>query len=1139
MSAPQKIPSAVTERQTLASNPDYSAWVSANAGSGKTHVLAQRVIRLLLAGAEPARILCITFTKAAAANMANKVFQDLRAWIALDDVALDEAMRKIGVKNIDAALRARARQLFALALETPGGLKVYTIHAFCTQLLHLFPFEANVPARFEVLDETTETQMLAKLGLDVLLAAAQAPDSPLGRALAQAVLVAADTTFQEMVREAIRDRDALTRWVEQAGGLPGALAQLSAALGVGRDESAAEIDAAIFKDSPIANSEWATIGAALTGGSANDKKQGALFHALATLDGTELIETYLDIFCTKKRDKTKERVATGAIEKANPDLCHRLNDERDRVWALLLRKRAIEARDRSAALITVAHTVIARFRVEKIRRGLLDYNDLIDKTLDLLKDDRAAWVHYKLDRGIHHVLIDEAQDTSPKQWDIVKALVAEFFAGAGGHERPRTIFAVGDEKQSIFSFQGAAPREFALNRAHFELAHKRASLEFVATEFKHSMRSGKNVLGGVDMVFARTEAFLGLTADRVAPIHEALPEKAPGLVEIWPLEKSDAFEKKPGWAAPFDIQSGTSGVVKLARRIAGSVAAWRTQGRLAKDVLILVRRRGALFEAVIRALKHEKIPVAGADRLVLTEHIAVMDLMVLADAVLLPQDDLALATVLKSPLFGLDDNALFNLAWRRDGSLIAELHAQRPELAAQFDAIAEAARGKSPFAFYAWLLGAEQGRRKILSRLGHEAADALDEFLTLALDYEHAETPSLQGFVAWLRAARAEIKRDMEMDRDEVRVMTVHGAKGLEAPIVVLADSTTPPHGWHPPRLLHLPAQQSVPDAAGPVIWASSKSNDTDGMAAARQTMLDEARDEYRRLLYVAMTRAAERLVVCGTQGKNKIPDGCWYQLVEDALKQDSRSEAAEFGDGDVLRYRKGDAPASVAEKAKVPAPAKTAALPEWLSRKVPSDIAAPRTITPSSVEEDDAARPFAPAGNAQALLRGTLVHRLMQSLPDIAPERRAKAAQEYLARRGKELDPEQRRRIAEQVMVLLNDADFSGLFLPGSRAEVPIVGWLQGGGKTVRVSGQIDRLAVTQNTVLIADFKTNRPPPRRIEEVPRPYIRQLALYRAVLTNLYPGMTVRAALIWTEVPDMMELSGEVLDAALTPVTSAR
>jgi len=1138
MSAPQNVPPAVTERQTLASNPAYSAWVSANAGSGKTHVLAQRVIRLMLAGAEPARILCITFTKAAAANMANKVFRDLRAWTVLDDAALDEAMRKIGVKKIDAAQRARARQLFALALETPGGLKVYTIHAFCTQLLHLFPFEANVPARFEVLDEITETQMLAKLGLDVLLEAAQAPDSPLGRALAQAVLVAADTTFQDMVREAIRDRDALTRWIEQAGGLPKALAQLSKALGIRPDETLAEIETAIFQDSGIANSEWAAIGAALNGGSANDKKQGALFHALATLDGTELIETYLDIFCTKKRDKTKERVATGAIEKTNPDLCQRLNEERDRVWALLLRRRAIEARDRSAALITVAHTVIARFRAEKIRRGLLDYNDLIDKTLDLLKDDRAAWVHYKLDRGIHHVLIDEAQDTSPKQWDIVKALVAEFFAGAGAHERPRTIFAVGDEKQSIFSFQGAAPREFAANRTHFELAHRRATLEFVTTEFKHSMRSGKNVLGGVDTVFARAEAFAGLTADRVAPIHEALPEKAPGLVEIWPLEQSDALEKKPGWDAPFDIQSATSGVVKLARRIAGTVAVWCKQGRSAKDVLILVRRRGALFEAIIRALKQEKIAVAGADRLVLTEHIAVMDLMVLADAVLLPQDDLALATVLKSPLFGLDDDALFKLAWRRDGSLYAALRAQRPELAARFDAIAEAARGQSPFAFYAWLLGAEEGRRKILSRLGHEAADALDEFLTLALDYEHAETPSLQGFIAWLRAAKAEIKRDMEMDRDEVRVMTVHGAKGLEAPIVVLADSTTPPHGWHPPRLLHLPAARAVPDAAGPVVWASSKVNDTDAMAAARQISLDEAGDEYRRLLYVAMTRAAEQLVVCGTQGKNKIPDGCWYQLVEDALKQDSLSEAAEFGGGDVLRYRKGDVPPPVLQKSNVPAAIKPTSLPVWLRKNAAADTPAPRTVTPSSVEEEDAARPFAPAGNAQALLRGTLVHRLMQSLPDIPSQRRLKAAQDYLARAGIELASKERQKIAEQVMLVLEDSRFYELYGAHSRAEVPIVGLVQLAGKTVRVSGQIDRLAVTQTTVLIVDFKTNRPAPRRIEEVPASYLRQLALYRAVLTKLYPEKSVQAALVWTEVHEMMEISGAVMDAALAGITPA-
>ncbi len=1135
MSAPRPIPAVVTERQTTASNPDYSAWVSANAGSGKTHVLAQRVIRLLLSGVEPARILCITFTKAAAANMANRVFADLRAWTALDDAALDDAMGKIGVKQIDAARRPRARQLFALALETPGGLKVQTIHAFCTQLLHLFPFEANVPARFEVLDDITETQRLGQLTLDVLHEAAETPDSALGRALAQAVLAAADVTFQDMVREAIRKREALTLWVDAAGGLPQAMAQLSQALGVRPDDTAVEVEVVIFKDSLIGKKEWSAVGAALAQGSKTDKEQGARFAALAKLQGGELLETYLDIFCTKTREKMKERIATKAIEKAEPDLCQRLDEERDRVWTLVLRKRAIEARDRSVALFTVAHAVIARFGAEKNRRGLLDYDDLIDKTYDLLKDDRAAWVHYKLDRGIHHVLIDEAQDTSPKQWEIVKSLVAEFFAGAGAHERPRTIFAVGDEKQSIFSFQGAAPREFASMRLHFEQAHRRANLDFIATEFKHSFRSGENVLGGVDTVFARVEAFAGLSTDIAPPIHEALPDAAPGLVEIWELTKSDELEKKPGWAAPFDIQTATSGTVKLARRIAGTVAALQRQGRRPKDVLILVRRRGAQFEAIIRALKKENIPVAGADRLVLTEHIAVMDLMALADSVLLPQDDLALATALKSPLFGLDDDALFKLAWDRKGSLYAALRAQQPELANDFDAIRERARELSPFAFYAWLLGAWQGRRKILARLGHEANDALDEFLNLALDYEQAETASLQGFIAWLRAAKAEIKRDMEMDRDEVRVMTVHGAKGLEAPVVILADSTTPPQGWHPPRLLQLPPQKPVPSAAGRLVWASAKGNDVGPMAAAREAALSDARDEYRRLLYVAMTRAAERLIVCGTQGDKKISDGCWYRLVRDALEAGSLWEEADDGGDKVLRYRKSpDTGATETVTASATASV-TTALPDWLTRDAKPDPARERVIRPSLAIDDEASGQPAQGNRARALLRGTLTHQLLQSLPDIPAGRRGAVAEKFLARNGAGLSDDERSKIAEQVMLVLEHPHFSELFGPGSRAEVPVIGRVTIGKETVRVSGQVDRLVVAGEQILIADYKTGRAASRI---GPPAYVAQLAGYRAVLQKIYPGRAVRAALIWTEAPELVELSAAELDAALAQVTYA-
>ena len=456
--------------------------------------------------------------------------------------------------------------------------------------------------------------------------------------------------------------------------------------------------------------------------------------------------------------------------------------------------------------------MISRYQRAKDRRGLLDYDDLIDKALALLGEDRAAWVHYKLDQGIDHVLIDEAQDTSPKQWEIIRLLTGEFFAGAGARAVNRTIFAVGDEKQSIFSFQGAAPREFDAMRRTFATLCAAIDRDLQYVPFRHSFRSGPNLLGAVDKVFERPQAYRGLSADNVRPVHEWLPEAMPGLVEIWDTIKPKEKREIEAWDAPFDELSEKSPQVRLATKIAANVKRWTKQGTRAGDVLILVRQRGAVFEAIIRSLKDAHVPVAGADRLVLTEHIAVMDLMVLADALLLPADDLALATVLKSPLFGLDDEDLFKIAWERKTSLRTALRAKAPmdpRFAAaveRLDRLAQWAHKETPFGFYARVLGAERGRQRFLARLGHEADDALDEFLNRALDYERRETPSLQGFIAWLRAARTDIKRDMEITRDEVRVMTVHGAKGLEAPIVILADTTTPPAGpgQRQPRLLDL-----------------------------------------------------------------------------------------------------------------------------------------------------------------------------------------------------------------------------------------------------------------------------------------------------------------------------------------------
>jgi ATP-dependent helicase/nuclease subunit A len=1130
MTSPRTIPPDVRRVQVEAADPDVSAFVSANAGSGKTYVLAQRVINLLLRGVDPAKILCITFTKTAAANMANEVFKRLAGWTALDDAALDKEIALSTGTKPDAAQRARARRLFASALETPGGLKVQTIHAFCTRLLHQFPFEANVAARFTVLDEASTTQLLDQLTLQVLLEASAKPDGALGRALATAIVVAADQTFKDVVSDAIRERDAIDAWTQRAGSVDKAIGELSNTLGLNLKDTQESIEQEFFSHSLIPAAEWPALIEILDSGSASDQKHIAALEAARSATGRERIDNYLKVFCTAELAPRKS-IVTKKIADKHPDWLARLVAEQERLCKLLERERAIAARERTRALVTIAADVLARYTREKERRALLDYDDLIDKTLELFARSSAAWVLYKLDLGIDHVLIDEAQDTSPKQWSIVRTIVSEFTPGGARANTRRTVFAVGDEKQSIFSFQGAAPRAFDEMRREFAGQFDTPEQGWRYLRFHHSFRSGENVLGGVDRVFAAQDIFVSVTTDAGGvPPHISLPDATPGLVELWPLIAPAERREIEGWDAPFDTESEISPRVVLARRIAAQVKLWMTHGQKAGDVLVLVRQRGPLFEAIIRALKNAEIPVAGADRLVLTEHIAVMDLMALADALLLPDDDLALASVLKSPLFGLSEEQLFELAWDRKGSLRASLRAKSPATESALDELTSAACKLSPFGFFAHVLGPRRGRAKFLARLGPEANDALDEFLNLALDYEARAVPSLQGYLAWLRAAQSEVKRDMEIVRDEVRVMTVHGAKGLEANTVILADTTTSPGGPRDPRLLGLPG--------GALVWATARDDDVDAMMDARALAQQDARDEYRRLLYVAMTRAKERLVICGTQGSRKIPDGCWYQLVENALKPDCVAEPADDSGGEVMRYRKGPPPEQQKQKIATSGAIKPTSLPNWLTTDATSESSAPRSITPSSVEDDDA-RPFTAAGNAKALLRGSLMHRLMQSLPDIPAVKRLKAAEDYLARAGKELDQEQRKKIAEEVLLLLTNENFSELFAPGSRAEVPIVGRLILGGEEVRVSGQIDRLAVMQSAVLIGDFKTNRPAPRRIEDVPQSYLRQLALYRAVLAKLYPQRVLRAALILTEVPDLMELSEEVLDAALARVTSAR
>src|SRR5215212_6802022 len=600
--APRPIPPDVRAKQARASDPASSAFVSANAGSGKTHVLVQRVIRLLLDGVAPEKILCITFTKAAAANMAERVFSTLGHWVTLDDATLDAAMLEAGIARPDARLRMSARKLFACALETPGGLKVQTIHALCARLLQQFPFEANVPARFAVIDERDQNELMERANLKVLLEASRDLNSDAGRALNTAMASAADVTFKDVVREACLSRNQFVSWTERAGSLDAALAQVSVALGVDVADTIEVVDREIVDGPYLPRSRWKEVAGKLATSGKSDADQAARLSQGSIFTGGEQVDKYLGVFLTDERTPRKTIFSKKFCDN-NPTIARCVDAESLRIAPLIERRRAITIRDRTRALLQIATVAAANYRREKQERGLLDYDDLIDKAMELLDRVSSGWVHYKLDRGVDHVLIDEAQDTSPRQWDIIAHIISEFTAGEGAREGlNRTVFAVGDEKQSIFSFQGAQPREFDARRRELKNRFEGAELRFESIPFTYSFRSGQAILRSVDHVFREETIYRSIHAEKNYPLHEALPDAGPSQIDLWELSAADDKQDIEGWRAPFDGVPVTSAEVKLSKRIQSEitrlVAGGTMTGHLGDrrrlsygDVLVLVRRR--------------------------------------------------------------------------------------------------------------------------------------------------------------------------------------------------------------------------------------------------------------------------------------------------------------------------------------------------------------------------------------------------------------------------------------------------------------------------------------------------------------------------------------------------------------------
>ena len=1128
MSEPAPMRDEASARQVRAARPDVSTWLSANAGAGKTRVLTDRVARLLLQGTDPQSILCLTYTKAAAAEMQNRLFDRLGEWAMLPDDALRQALADLGVPDTGlGAILPRARRLFAAAIETPGGLRIQTIHAFCAGLLRRFPVEAGVTPAFRELDDRGADALLR----DVLNETAR-QDSALFAACATHVT---SLDMLGLCAAISRERKAMAQAPSRA--------ELAARIGTVADVhagSAYEHLVTVGLDTQLQQMADALAGAQKV----TDIKLGAKLASAAAAAPDQKLDVLLDVALTKTGTRRTSPITQGGKTCLGPLLpaFEALLDRAEEASAL---RKGYRAMERMVALHAFAAAFLKRLDAAKRARGVLDFDDLIEHTHRLLHSPGIAeWVLYKLDGGISHVLVDEAQDTAPRQWEIIAKLTEDFTSGDPDPDSPtRTLFVVGDFKQSIYSFQGADPTRFKEMRAHFEAAHTHVGRSLHSGVMEHSFRSAAPILQAVDAVF-NTEG----TAQAIGgpPRHAAFWEDLPGRVDLWPALETEKSAAAQPWFAPIDAVSQESARFVLARQIADEVHRMIAEEMLplrakdgsigarpihAGDFLILVQgRQNGLFDAIINACKARGIAVAGADRLKLEGELAVQDVLGTLKFLDTPEDDLSLAAILRSPLFGWSADAVHRLAQGRGESLplwaaLRDGHPDSQAVSVLRDLLGSADFLR-PFDLIDRLLVRHKGRARLMARLGPEAEDGLDALRAQALSFEQEEAASLTAFLAWMETGNAEIKRQAEGAGTALRVMTVHGAKGLEAPIVILPDTIR--------SAAKSVRSELLPNGAGLPLWKDQKGQMTADMEAALSAAQEAVWAEELRLLYVAMTRAENWLILCGA-GKPMKEKKCWLPHVEEALQQlpvdrpetpagqgmrlggtgwpvgptsgpDSEPAESATGhpsDGSVLPPHALD---PVVPPARAPAP------------KAPSDLGGAKALPGDGLDSEAAMR------------RGSALHHLLELLPEIDPSLRAKQAPALLASFDAELAPSLVPELTAEALAVLDAPSLSHLFEPGTLAEVPFAATLPEIGP---VHGIIDRLVIREDTVLAVDYKSNAQVPGDPGAVPEGLLRQMGAYGAALSAIYPDHTIALAILWTKTATVMSIPRNLADEALS------
>lgn len=1134
----------LTPAQSQAADPDLSAWVSASAGSGKTQVLTARVLRLLLQGVPPEAILCITFTKAAAAEMATRLFNRLAGWARASDEAMAQELVALGQTPCD-ALSGRARTLFATTLDAPGGLRIQTLHAFAQELLASFPLEADIAPGFTTLDDRTASEAMHRTLDAEVTRALERNDHRFLADLERISLTAGQQKFFEIAEHLVRDYPAIAAFADK-GGLEGLTLRLRHAFQLPIEEDETSWLIRHLTDAAINRPDLDRMVAAWRQSGPNDQKLADRLQpwlSLSLADRVARFDDLLRVFFVESHGNWQPRknLFTKAALSVQPDMSALTEAAFSRVEEMWDKVKRFRLVDQAAAFLRFGYTIGRAMEAQKQRLGALGFDDLIRKAAQLLEHEGAAWVRYKIDLRIEHVLVDEAQDTNAHQWSIIGGVTSEFFAGEGAGKAQRSMFAVGDIKQAIFGFQGSDPATFGTAQQAYAQAVRGAGQRFEPVSLDQSFRSTAAVLKLVDAAIEQMGPdALGATGT-IHP-HIATRVDQPGCVTLWPAlqatngdgpedEEADAASADQPWQPPAERV--------LAARIARQIADWLKQktplparGRpmAAGDILILVRKRSELVTALVANLAQLGVPVAGVDRMTLGDPLVVQDLLALVRFALLPDDDLTCAELLKSPFLGWDDEALLGVAAGRSGTLWSALKtaaAQGDEKALyateRLGRVLALADWAPPYEFLEAALTELGGRRNALARFAPEARDPIEMALDAALTFQAAHPPSLQLFLDWIERSDIEVKRDPEAARDEVRIMTVHGAKGLQAPVVILADAYSSPVALSGMVKAELQAgMPPVPLWYGQKGWLSGLAQEAHTAATLRQNQ------EYARLLYVALTRAEDQLFIAGCKprknaGSTILP---WYEGVAAAMGQVGAQTISDPLWGDGVQVFAVEGPALQKDKAHASDIAPALALPDWARQAPAREPRPPRPLSPSRLDDAGAPAAAPPAGAvAKAARRGVLLHRLLEQLPAVEKSARQTLAQRWLGRAAKDLTEDERAEIVATALTALAAPEVAALFGPDALAETPLSAVV---GDHV-IAGQADRLLVTPHEVLVVDIKTGPLVPSDAQAVPLAYMRQMAAYRMALGKIFPDRAIKAALFWTAGPKLMALPSDLLD----------